>query len=95
MVPDYISEKIMLESKIDKNGNGNVYPCMGCVDGDEVITYKFKGKLYIESFKRMWNRLSDNFEVKGQYVEYNPNIYMDLKDVEIYDTEKGFVNVGD
>ena len=30
MVPDYISEKIMLESKIDKNGNGNVYPCMGC-----------------------------------------------------------------
>jgi len=30
MVPDYISEKIMLESKIDKNGNGNCYPCMGC-----------------------------------------------------------------
>lgn len=29
MVPDYISEKIMLESKIDKNGRGNVYPCMG------------------------------------------------------------------
>ena len=28
MVPDYISEKIMLESKIDKNGNGNVYPCI-------------------------------------------------------------------
>lgn len=30
MVPDYISEKIMLENKIDKDGNGNVYPCMGC-----------------------------------------------------------------
>ena len=30
MVPDYISEKIMLENKIDKNGNGNCYPCMGC-----------------------------------------------------------------
>ena len=30
MVPDYISEKIMLESKIDANGNGNCYPCMGC-----------------------------------------------------------------
>lgn len=30
MVPDYISEKIMKESKIDKNGNGNCYPCMGC-----------------------------------------------------------------
>lgn len=30
MVPDYISEKKMLEYKIDKTGNGNCYPCMGC-----------------------------------------------------------------
>ena len=30
MVPDYISEKVMLQSKIDKNGNGNCYTCMGC-----------------------------------------------------------------
>lgn len=30
MVPDYISEKIMLESKTDKNGQGHCYPCMGC-----------------------------------------------------------------
>lgn len=29
MVPDYISEKVMKESKIDKNGNGQCYPCMG------------------------------------------------------------------
>lgn len=28
MVPDYISEKKMLELKIDKNGNGNCYPCI-------------------------------------------------------------------
>ena len=30
MVPDYISEKKMLEYKVDKNGNGNCYACMGC-----------------------------------------------------------------
>ena len=30
MVPDYISEKKMLELKIDKNGDGHCYPCMGC-----------------------------------------------------------------
>lgn len=30
MVPDYISEKIMKQNKIDKYGNGNCYPCMGC-----------------------------------------------------------------
>ena len=30
MVPDYISEKIMLRNKIDKNGDGHCYTCMGC-----------------------------------------------------------------
>ncbi len=30
MVPDYISEKIMLQLKVDKNGDGNCYTCMGC-----------------------------------------------------------------
>ena len=30
MVPDYISEKIMLKNKVDKNGNGQCYTCMGC-----------------------------------------------------------------
>ena len=30
MVPDYISEKKMLEYKINSNGEGNCYPCMGC-----------------------------------------------------------------
>ena len=30
MVPDYISEKIMLENKVDKNGDGHCYTCMGC-----------------------------------------------------------------
>ncbi len=30
MVPDYISEKMMLELMVDKNGNGHCYPCMGC-----------------------------------------------------------------
>ena len=30
MVPDYISEKVMLQSKIDKNGEGHCFTCMGC-----------------------------------------------------------------
>jgi len=30
MVPDYISEKIMKQLKVDKNGNGQCYPAMGC-----------------------------------------------------------------
>ncbi len=30
MVPDYISEKVMLDLKVDKNGEGHCYTCMGC-----------------------------------------------------------------
>lgn len=30
MVPDYISEKVMMQNKIDQNGNPQCYPCMGC-----------------------------------------------------------------
>ena len=30
MVPDYISEKVMLKNKIDQNGDGQCYTCMGC-----------------------------------------------------------------
>ncbi len=30
MVPDYISEKIMLQNKVDSNGEGHCYTCMGC-----------------------------------------------------------------
>ena len=30
MVPDYISEKIMLRNKVDSNGEGHCYTCMGC-----------------------------------------------------------------
>lgn len=30
MVPDYISEKVMKELKVDKNGDPQCYPCMGC-----------------------------------------------------------------
>lgn len=30
MVPDYISAKVMRQLKVDRNGDGQVYPCMGC-----------------------------------------------------------------
>lgn len=30
LVPDYISEKVMMQSKVDKNGDGHCYTCMGC-----------------------------------------------------------------
>lgn len=70
---------------------GRVISPMGCVDGKEIITYKFDGKLYVESFERMWKRMSENFKVKIQPAGPK-HLYIDLKGVEIYDKEKSFVN---
>jgi len=70
---------------------GKVVSPMGCVDGKEIITYKYKNQLYVESFERMWKRLSDFFEPQYQILG-QPHMYMNLLDVMIYDTEKGFVN---
>ena len=68
MVPDYISEKKMLEYKVDELGNGNVYPCMGCICEDEIITYKFKGKdeIYTEKIGEAWNRISRELPIHLQ-----------------------------
>ena len=87
LVPDYISEKVMKELK------GDVYTCMGCVEGNELVTYKYMNKLYVESFKRMWQRISDNHIVKEQFNGNKDYLYIETDDVKIFDTEKGFVNV--
>ncbi|MFQ9884266.1 MAG: anaerobic ribonucleoside-triphosphate reductase, partial [Clostridium sp.] len=72
------------------NYEGNTFPPMGCLDGQEIITYKINSKLYVESFERMWDRLKEVFEIKEQIAK--GNYYMDLKNITIYDTQKGFVN---
>lgn len=84
MVPDYISEKMMLSLK------GDTYPCMGCVDGKEVVTYRFKNAEYTESFERMWSRLSNYYNVELQ--PDGTNFMMKTPGVEIYDQKNGFVD---
>lgn len=88
MVPDYISEKKIKELK-----DGDCFPCMGCVDGKELVTYKIHDQLFVESFERMWNRLEKLFRIQNQYFCLNYNLFMDCKNVSIYDSLKGFVEV--
>lgn len=84
MVPDYISEKIMKELK-----DGDCFACMGCVDGDEVISYRFNGNTYTESFRRMWERTSLSYPTKIQPGRINDE-YRDTSDtgLEIWDNAK-------
>lgn len=86
LVPDYISEKKMKELK-----EGNVFPCMGCVDGQEIIKYRFENNTYTESFERMWDRFSKIYEIKTQ--QNGIDKYIDLQNVSIYDPkENDFVD---
>ena len=91
LVPDYISEKKMLEMKVDENGEGHCFPCMGCVDGKEVVVYRTFGKTYVESIERMWDRLMPLSEQKVQPGRVH-DYYLDLNDVEIYDNINGWTD---
>lgn len=79
MVPDLISAKIMKE-----NHHGNVFPCMGCVEGSEVVTYRVNGNVYVEGISEMWKRMASLFKVKEQLA--SDSYYIDLENVEIYDS---------
>lgn len=81
--PDYISAKVMREIH-----DGEVYSPMGCVDGKEVIQYKYNDTLYTESFERMWRRLSYEFPTKLQHPDHK-DMYMDVKGVSIWDNNLG------
>ena len=61
MVPDYISEKMMLELKKDAKGRGNVYACMGCrsfLTPDRFQCNLSKAKDYVEGKSKYWGRFN-------------------------------------
>ena len=62
---------------------------MGCLDGNEVVTYKYDNKLYVESIKRMWDRISDYYPIQIQ----GNSKYVNSNNTQIYDSKNGFVNV--
>jgi ribonucleoside-triphosphate reductase len=63
MVPDYISEKVMKELKINENGEGDCYPCMGCrsfLTPDRSISLGniAKAKNYVEGKGKYYGRFN-------------------------------------
>lgn len=85
LVPDFISEKIMKQLKVDANGEGHCYPVMGCVLGSSVINCKIKNKLYKDiTFEEFWNIISKmNLEIN----KFGMSEYYDISSVvKIYDS---------
>ena len=66
---------------------------MGCVDGNEIITYKYRGELYVESFERMWQRTSEYANVCRQIPDTDDHLFFDADDMQIFDMKHGFVDV--
>lgn len=93
LYPNYANVDWSGNEGYDRNDPRTYFSTMGCVEGNEVITYKFNDNLYVESFRRMWNRLSDYFTIKQQVGGNNDNLYLDVNNVQIYDTKDGFVKV--
>jgi ribonucleoside-triphosphate reductase len=93
LYPNYANVDWSGNTGYDKEDPKTYFSTMGCVESNEIVTYKFNGKLYVEAFKRMWNRLSDYFDKKQQLEGNSDNLYLEVNGVQIYDTEKGFVNV--
>ena len=61
MVPDYISEKVMLKLKKNRNGDGECYPCMGCrsfLTPDRFMTNISKAKNYKEGVGKYFGRFN-------------------------------------
>ena len=80
------------EIKVDKNESPtSLFGTMGCVDGNEVVTYKINNNLYVESFKRMWDRIRFYTNAQIKHVDdniKNPNLYIETNNVSIYDSDK-------
>lgn len=80
MSPDINSEKMSRKIK-----NGQVIPSMGCISGNSIIKIKYKDSIINDTFEKIWELLSKDFDIKDQFVKGNPNKFIDLKNVEIWD----------
>ena len=74
----------------DAYDNDTEMATMGCVDGQEVITYKLDDVLYVEAFERAWKRVVQRY---GMPIQHGPNsMYVNTPGMMIYDsTSNGFV----
>lgn len=71
---------------------GNVFSCMGCVDGKSFVHYSYENRSKTYSIESMWEDLSSKFEVKEQQAGNPDYLYMDTPGVKIFDTIHGFID---
>lgn len=90
LFPNYVFEDATFNKQYYKPGHPETeVACMGCVQKDELVTYKFMDKLYVESIGRMYERLSLYYQI----IHNGVSTYLDTYDgrLLIFDSYRGFV----
>lgn len=83
MYPDYISAPMMR-----KNYEGQVFAPMGCVSGEEMLCYRHRGNIIVNSFEHLWDSLTGVYTVMEQNPGDHRYLYMDVNELDIWDTKK-------
>lgn len=84
LVPDYISEKKMLELKVDENGEGHCYPCMGAARGDETVSIK----IYDQEFNDIKIKDAVNIiKTFNKFISTPNSMKMEYPDIEFDNIE--------
>lgn len=83
LYPDYINYDRVVEV------TGSHKASMGCVAGDELITYKYQGNIFVESFRVMWNKFASNFQAKLHGISE----YIEVDDLFIRDKDNTYTKV--
>lgn len=88
LFPNFVNLDAPYNLQYYKPGDYNSYVAtMGCTDGDEIISYKYRGKFYCEGIKRLWAR------VESETLNRGASEYKIPDGVEVWDGENNFVEV--
>lgn len=88
LFPNFVSLDAPYNLQYYKPGDYNSYiATMGCGDGDEIISYKYRGKFYCEGIKRLWER------VQTEILNRGASEYKIPTELKVWDGENNFVEV--
>lgn len=73
LVPDYISEKIMKQLKVDENGEGHCFSPMGCLDYPEKIEIESLGEIEIGEFAEAFVSFLNQTEKVNRFIDSDKN----------------------
>ena len=84
LFPNFVNLDAPYNIQYYKPGDYNSYiATMGCADGDEIVSYRYKGKFYCEGLNSLWNRMD------GYVYKRGISNYIKPEDLQVWDGSAG------